>query len=101
MIAKGAITKRANAERLPAATIERDYVLAQLCADIGASGDGRLAFKGGTLLRLCYFADYRDDELGEYLTINIPHSGHIERRTRKLLAPVLAAARAHADTADA
>jgi uncharacterized protein len=59
VIAKGAITKRANDERLPAATIERDYVLGHLCADIGASGDSRLAFKGGTLLRLCYFADYR------------------------------------------
>lgn len=59
MIAKGAVTQRANDECLPAATIERDYVLGQLCADIGASGDSRLVFKGGTLLRLCYFADYR------------------------------------------
>lgn len=59
MIAKGAITQRANVERLPAQTIERDYVLAHLCADIGAAGQARLVFKGGTLLRLCYFADYR------------------------------------------
>jgi predicted nucleotidyltransferase component of viral defense system len=59
VIAKGAITKRANDERLPAATIERDYVLGHLCADIGAGGDSRLVFKGGTLLRLCYIADYR------------------------------------------
>jgi uncharacterized protein len=59
VIAKGAVTQRANDERLPAATIERDYVLGQLCADIGVSGDSRLVFKGGTLLRLCYFADYR------------------------------------------
>lgn len=58
MIAKGAITQRANDEHLPAQTLERDYVLTQLCADIGAS-DAPLVFKGGTLLRLCYFADYR------------------------------------------
>jgi hypothetical protein len=59
MIAKGVITQRANDEGLPAQTIERDYVLAHVCADIGAVGDPRLVFKGGTLLRLCYFADYR------------------------------------------
>ena len=59
MIAKGLITQRANDQRLPAQTIERDYVLAHICADIGTAGDSRLVFKGGTLLRLCYFADYR------------------------------------------
>jgi predicted nucleotidyltransferase component of viral defense system len=59
MIAKGLITRRANDEQLPAQTIERDYLLAQLCADIGTIGDKRLVFKGGTLLRLCYFEDYR------------------------------------------
>lgn len=59
MIAKGLITQRANDERLPAQTIERDYVLAHICADIGTLGDTRLVFKGGTLLRLCYFTDYR------------------------------------------
>jgi predicted nucleotidyltransferase component of viral defense system len=59
MIAKGVITQRANDERLPAQTIERDYILAHLCADIGAAGDSRLVFKGGTLLRLCYFEGYR------------------------------------------
>jgi hypothetical protein len=59
MISKGAITKRANEEQLPAQTIERDYVLEHLCADIGATGDPRLVLKGGTLLRLCYFEPYR------------------------------------------
>lgn len=59
MIGKGLITRRANDEQLPAQTIERDYVLAQLCADIGRIGEARLVFKGGTLLRLCYFEDYR------------------------------------------
>jgi uncharacterized protein len=59
MISTGAITRRANEELMPAQTIERDYVLAHLCADIGAIADRRLAFKGGTLLRLCYFEPYR------------------------------------------
>ena len=59
MIAKGLITQRANDGKLSAQTIERDYVLYQICADIGMAGDTRLVFKGGTLLRLCYFIDYR------------------------------------------
>ena len=59
MISTGTITKRANEEQLPAQTIERDYVLAHLCAAIGAIGDPRLVFKGGTLLRLCYFDPFR------------------------------------------
>jgi predicted nucleotidyltransferase component of viral defense system len=59
VITRGLITQRANDEHLPAQTIERDYVLANVCADLGALGNGRLVFKGGTLLRLCYFQDYR------------------------------------------
>jgi uncharacterized protein len=59
VIAKGLITKRANEDLMPAQTVERDYILAQLCADIGAAADARLIFKGGTLLRLCYFEEFR------------------------------------------
>ncbi|MGB9112493.1 MAG: nucleotidyl transferase AbiEii/AbiGii toxin family protein [Acidimicrobiales bacterium] len=59
MITRGIVTQRANDEQLPAQTIERDYILANVCADVGALGDARLVFKGGTLLRLCYFDDYR------------------------------------------
>jgi hypothetical protein len=44
VIAKGLITRRANDERLPAQTIERDYVLAHICADIGTAGDGSVRF---------------------------------------------------------
>ena len=39
VIAKGLITQRANDERLSAQTIERDYILANTCADIGVVGD--------------------------------------------------------------
>lgn len=59
MIGTGPITDRANAERLPAQTIERDYLLAHVCAEIGALNDSRIVFKGGTLLRLCFFETYR------------------------------------------
>ena len=59
MIAKGVITRHANEEHLSAQTIERDYVLAHLCAEIGSVGEPRLVFKGGTLLRLCYFSGRR------------------------------------------
>ncbi|HVA89450.1 MAG TPA: hypothetical protein VNL71_06380 [Chloroflexota bacterium] len=37
---------------MPAQTIERDYVLTHLCAEVGVLHDSRLIFKGGTLLRL-------------------------------------------------
>jgi len=59
VIAKGVITRRANEEHLSAQTIERDYVLAHLSAEIGSIGEPRLVFKGGTLLRLCYFSACR------------------------------------------
>lgn len=42
----GPISQRANDERLPAQTIERECVLAHVCADIGPRGDPRLVFKG-------------------------------------------------------
>ncbi len=59
MISTGEVTGRANQERVTAQMVERDYVLAHLCADIGAVADTRLVLKGGTLLRLCYFEPYR------------------------------------------
>jgi hypothetical protein len=42
VIAKGVITRRANEEQLSAQTIERDYILAHLCAEIGSIGEPRL-----------------------------------------------------------
>jgi predicted nucleotidyltransferase component of viral defense system len=59
VIAKGVITRRANEEHLSAQTVERDYILAHLCAEIGSIGEARLVFKGGTLLRPCYFSGCR------------------------------------------
>jgi predicted nucleotidyltransferase component of viral defense system len=59
VIANGPITKRANEDHMSAQTVERDYVLAHLCAEIGAQDQANLVFKGGTFLRLCCFEEYR------------------------------------------
>ena len=51
---------RAGGRRIPEALLERDYCLA--CFLVGLSRSRlrtRLAFKGGTAIRRCYFGDYR------------------------------------------
>jgi predicted nucleotidyltransferase component of viral defense system len=54
------IKRRADEDGLPAPTVERDYVLAHaLTAIAERDTEQRLAFKGGTSLRLCHFTDYR------------------------------------------
>ena len=56
MTNRAQITQRAARDGVPAATVERDYVLAHVIAALGTLGDGHgLVFKGGTALRLCYF----------------------------------------------
>lgn len=70
MIAKGLITKRANDEQMPAQTIERDYILAHVCAAIGSLHSPQLVFKGGTLLRFCYFESYRYSADLDFSAIN-------------------------------
>ncbi len=60
MITKAHITRLASRQGVPAKTVERDYVLAQIVAAIAAHDEhSKLAFKGGTALRLCHFDDYR------------------------------------------
>lgn len=60
MIARGRIVKQADADGVPAATVERDYVLAHVLAGIAAQPDAdQMVFKGGTALRMCHFEDYR------------------------------------------
>lgn len=60
MLHPNRFTQRADADDVDARTVERDYVLTHVVAGI-ACQDGRehMAFKGGTALRLCFFADYR------------------------------------------
>jgi len=53
----------AGGRRIPEAVIERDYVLAWLLTGLaGHPLRDVLAFKGGTALRRCWFADYRFSE---------------------------------------
>src|SRR3989337_1555291 len=49
--------------RIPEAVLERDYCLSWFLVGLSRSSlRDRLAFKGGTALKKCYFADYRFSE---------------------------------------
>jgi predicted nucleotidyltransferase component of viral defense system len=54
---------RAGGRRIPESVLERDYCLAWLLSSLaGSELRSRLAFKGGTALKRCYFGDYRFSE---------------------------------------
>lgn len=54
---------RAGGRRIPEAVLERDYCIAWFLAGLsGTSLADRLAFKGGTAIKHCYFGDYRFSE---------------------------------------
>lgn len=54
---------RAGGRRIPESVLERDYCLAWLLSSLAESDlRGKLAFKGGTSLKRCYFGDYRFSE---------------------------------------
>jgi predicted nucleotidyltransferase component of viral defense system len=54
---------REGGRRIPEAVLERDYCLAWLLVGLGRSPlRERLAFKGGTAIKRCYFGDYRFSE---------------------------------------
>jgi len=60
MISRSYFTRRADSVGVDAKTVERDYVLTHVLAGICLQqGSERMAFKGGTALRLCFFEDYR------------------------------------------
>lgn len=53
----------AGSRRIPESVLERDYCLAWLLSSLAESDlRGKLAFKGGTALKRCYFGDYRFSE---------------------------------------
>lgn len=57
---KAQITQRAARDNVPAATVERDYVLTHVIAGLASIPQQHgLVFKGGTALRLCFFEEYR------------------------------------------
>ena len=54
---------REGGRRIPEAVLERDYCLAWLLVGLSRSAlRERLAFKGGTAIKRCYFGDYRFSE---------------------------------------
>lgn len=54
---------RAGGRRIPESVLERDSCLAWLLSSLARSDlPGKLAFKGGTALKRCYFGDYRFSE---------------------------------------
>ena len=54
---------RAGNRRIAESVLERDYCLAWLLSSLAESElRGKLAFKGGTALKRCYFGDYRFSE---------------------------------------
>jgi predicted nucleotidyltransferase component of viral defense system len=59
VIGRGEITKAAQRDGVDAQTVERDYVLAHVAAEIGQAGGEHLVLKGGTCLRLAHYPGYR------------------------------------------
>lgn len=62
MLTRHAITRRADADGVDAAIVERDYVLAHIVAQLHRAmpeDGGRLLFKGGTALRFIHIGEYR------------------------------------------
>lgn len=60
MVHRNRLTQIADAHDVDAQTVERDYVLTHVLVGIALQANSdRMAFKGGTALRLCFFDDYR------------------------------------------
>lgn len=66
--------------RIPEAVLERDYCLSWLLVGLARSPlRDRLAFKGGTALKKCFFADYRFSEDLDFTLIEETSWEEIER----------------------
>ena len=81
---------RDGGRRIPEAVLERDYCLAWFLVGLSRTPlRERLAFKGGTALKRCYFGDYRfSEDLDFTLTAEVPFD-----LIRKELDPVFAEVR--------
>jgi predicted nucleotidyltransferase component of viral defense system len=90
-----AITRRADADGVDAAVVERDYILAQIVAQlhrVNPEDGGRLVFKGGTALRFVHFGEYRYSADLDFTVI-----GGSTRAAAAAMASALEAARQHAE----
>lgn len=65
---------RQGGRRIPEAVLERDYCLAWFLVGLSRSPlRERLAFKGGTAIKRCYFGDYRlSEDLDFTMTEEVP-----------------------------
>lgn len=65
---------RSGGRRIPEAVLDRDYCLAWFLVGLSrAPLRDRLAFKGGTAIKRCYFGDYRfSEDLDFTLTDEVP-----------------------------
>ena len=81
MINRNEIIRRADADDVPAPTVERDYVLAHvMCAIARHDGAAGMIFKGGTALRLCYIADFRYSADLAFSLLGVSRDDHGSRR---------------------
>ncbi len=63
MIAQREVSKAAERDSVPERTVERDYAIHWLMLGLATTPlERKLAFKGGTALRVCYFERYRYSE---------------------------------------
>jgi predicted nucleotidyltransferase component of viral defense system len=63
MIPQRDISKAAEHDKVPERTVEKDYAIHWIMLGLATTPlQRRLAFKGGTALRVCYFANYRYSE---------------------------------------
>jgi hypothetical protein len=83
---------RAGQRRIPENVLERDYCLAWFLAMLAQSDlHDTLAFKGGTALRRCYFADYRFSEDLDFTLLRPTPLDDILRSVDRLFAALEAA----------
>jgi hypothetical protein len=81
---------KTGGRRIPESVLERDYCLAWFLAELSQSElQRRIAFKGGTALKRCYFGDYR---FSEDLDFTLLEQTPLEE-IRQGLAPIYAAVR--------
>jgi predicted nucleotidyltransferase component of viral defense system len=79
----------AGGRRIPEAVIERDYVLAWFLTGLaGHPLRDKLAFKGGTALRRCWFNDYRFSEDLDFTLIRPISLGDILEGLNEIFATV-------------
>jgi predicted nucleotidyltransferase component of viral defense system len=94
VLTRHALARRADADGVDAAVVERDYVLAHVVAQLHRArpnDGGRLVFKGGTALRFAYLRDFRYSADLDFTVL-----GGSTEEAAASLSGVLEAARSHA-----